>query len=111
MATIGVCPNEEVSVTPGAIRARRYRQGATHKANLARKRAERAARREDRLKKVTYHKSIGFDGRYQGPNRTDVPRIYGWHPATGVQTDEELDRSWEELARSWEENQMSLGRS
>jgi hypothetical protein len=62
-----VCPDSKHSVTPGAIRARRFREGATHKANLARKAEQRELRREKWLAARRKFQTITFDGRDSGP--------------------------------------------
>ena len=65
--SLPVRPDEKDSVTPGALRAQRFREGATHKANLARKREQRRLRKQKWLEERRKHKTLTFDGRESGP--------------------------------------------
>jgi hypothetical protein len=71
--TLQVRPDEKYSVTPGALRARRFRKGATHKANLARNAALRKLRKEKWLAERRKYTSLSFDGRDSGPLRNIGP--------------------------------------
>src|ERR1700719_600786 len=64
--TLPVRPDEKHSVTPGALRARRFREGATHKANLACKTEQRKLRKQKWLAARRKFKTITFDGRGSG---------------------------------------------
>jgi hypothetical protein len=79
-----------------ACRQAAYRKRPAHLACLARKCAARLVRKAVRTEALLRDRYIGFDGREQGNARTDVPKLTGWKPDTGVQTDAELDRLWDE---------------
>jgi hypothetical protein len=73
--TLEVSPIPGHGVTPAAERMRRYRKGAAHAAVLARKRQERAAKRERWLKEKLRYKTMEFDGRHSGPDYRAAGRL------------------------------------
>jgi len=64
--TLPVRPDEKHSITPGAIRARRFRKGATNKANLARKEELRDLRKKKWDAARHQYTTMDFDGRGSG---------------------------------------------